>query len=243
MTAWPRLDDSSFEESKESRRMALAPEIVARTLEELTGAAQAIGAQWALVGGQALIAHGVPRDTLDADALVGGDATGDLAAELCGIGGWTALRYDASTGDYAPAAEPTAHYFDDPVPFDLGCERVMYPLRSSRGLLVELLSAQHPVEQEMVAGATLRRHFGVMIPLAPLGGVLLVKAKADRTKDIAALEQAAEHLPAKTLDDAVAWARRRDPQTAEDLTSILKHVRARRTPTRMETYRTKKPAR
>src|SRR5689334_16820266 len=129
--AWPQLDEWSFQESKESTRMALAPEIVARTLEDLTRAAQAIGAHWALVGGQALIAHGVPRDTLDADALIGGDAAGDLAAELCAGAGWTALTYNADDGDYVPAAEPTAHYFDDPVLFDLGCERVMYPLRSS----------------------------------------------------------------------------------------------------------------
>ena len=108
------------------------------------------------------------------------------------------------------------------------------------GLLVELLDAQHPIEQQMVAEAALRNHFGARVPVAPLGGVLLVKAKADRTKDIAALEQAAEHLSAPILHAAIAWARDCDPATADDIDSIVNAARVRRTPVRKEPYTRKR---
>lgn len=35
---------------------------------------------------------------------------------------------------------------------------------------------------------------------APLGGVLLVKVAASHPKDVAAIEQAAKHLPAENID-------------------------------------------
>jgi hypothetical protein len=184
-----------------------------------------------------LIAHGVPRDTLDADALVSEGRVGDLAMELVEHFDWRPLSYDTDSGDYLDTSEPTAHFMDDPVRFDIGAERVTYPLRSRAGLLVELLSAQHPIEEEMVAAAIIRRHFGAAVPVAPLAGVLLVKTKADRTKDVAAIEQAAEHLGAAVLGEAVEWARQRDPETAADLEAILQHARSRRAPTRKEPYR------
>jgi hypothetical protein len=237
---WPRVDPTSFEPTAESERMSAAPEIVTRTLETLALAAGETGARWALVGGQALIAHGVPRDTLDADALVDGDLIGELALDLVEKHGWTALDYDASVDDYRDVAHPIAHFMDDPVLFDIAAERTMYPLRSDAGLLVELLAAQHPTEVQMVAEAAIRRHFGASIPVAPLGGVLLVKAKADRTKDVAALEQAAEHLTGPVLQAAIEWARRHDPATADDVESIVKTARARRQPVRKQPYTRKR---
>ena len=44
------------------------------------------------------------------------------------------------------------------------------------------------------------------VPLAPLGGVLVVKAIAGRNKDIAGIEHVAEHLSPATLDEAVAYS-------------------------------------
>jgi hypothetical protein len=108
----------------------------------------------------------------------------------------------------------------------------MIPLRSPLGLLVELLAAQHPVEQEMIDTAVARILQGVAVPVAPLGGILLVKTKADRPKDVAAIEQTGEHLSAVEVDDAVAWAKQRDAATAEDLRAILTAARTRRAPTR-----------
>jgi hypothetical protein len=225
MTAPPPPDDLSFKEGNDGK--PLPPESVARTLEDLVRLAEAIGVRWALIGGQALLAHGVPRETHDVDVLVSRHATLALATVLCRFAGWTPLQYRSWTRDYVPVAEPTLHHFDDLVLFSLPCERVMYSLRSPTGLLVQLLSAQHRIERAMVDDAVPGRHFGVSVPLAPLGGVLVVKALAERTKDVAAIEQTAEQAPSEALDEAVDWLRKQDRVSAEWLTSIVDQAKAR----------------
>lgn len=213
---------------------------VSNALSDLGRAARASDASWALVGGLALLAHGVPRDTLDADALVESEKLTTLAHVLVGTFGWEPLVYDPATGDYVAANDVTVHFMDDPVLFDVGQERMMIPIRSSLGLHVDLIAAQHPVERSMIVLSSIRSHAGVRVPVAPLGGVLLVKAKADRVKDRAALEQAAEHLLAPSVEAALAWASRHDPTSAEDLRAILTLARARRAPSRTEAYPRKK---
>lgn len=225
MTLPPPPDDLSFKETNDGK--PLPPESVADTLEDLVRVAGAIGVRWALIGGQALLAHGVPRETRDVDVLVSPHATMALATELCRSAGWTPLQYRSWTKDYVPVAEPTLHHFDDLVLFSLPCERVMYSLRSPSRLLVQLLSAQHRIERAMVDDAMPGRHFGVRVPLAPLGGVLLVKGLAERTKDIAAIEQTAEQAPIEALDEAVAWLRKQDRVSAEWLTSVVDQAKAR----------------
>lgn len=225
MTAPPPPDDLSFKEDNAGK--PLHPESVARTLEDLVRIAETIGVRWTLIGGQALLAHGVPRETRDVDVLVSRTATLALATELCRSAGWTPLQYRSWTRDYVPVAEPTLHQFDDLVLFSLPCERVMYSLRSPPGLLVQLLSAQHRIERAMVDDAVPELHFGVRVPLAPLGGVLLVKALANRTKDIAAIEQTAEQAQSEALDEAIDWLRKQDPVSAEWLTSVVDQAKAR----------------
>ena len=225
MTAPPLPDDLSFKEGNDGK--PLSPESVAATLEDLARIADAISVRWALIGGQALLAHGVPRETHDVDVLVSRHATAALATELCRAAGWTPLQYRSWTRDYVAVVEPTLHHFDDLVLFSLPCDRVMYSLRSSPGLLVQLLSAQHRIERAMVDDAMPGRHFGARIPLAPLGGVLVVKGLAERTKDIAAIQQTAEQAPIEALDEAVAWLRKQDPVSAEWLTSVVEKARTR----------------
>ena len=186
---------------------------------------------WSLIGGQALISYGVPKHTEDADALVPPHDLETFANTLVGTFGYTPLLYDAETDEYVPTAEVTPHYMDDPVLFDIHEERVIVPLRSPLGLGIDLLAAQHPIEQEMIDLSTKRTHFGVSIPVAPLGGILLVKMKADRSKDVAAIEQAAESLPPEQVRIAIDWAEKRDASTAEDLRSVMSAARARRAPT------------
>jgi hypothetical protein len=128
MTAPPPPDDLSF---KEGDGGPLAPEAVARTLEDVARVATAIGAGWALIGGQALLAYGVPRETLDVDVLVSPRATSALATELCRSAGWTPLQHRSWTRDYVPVAEPVLHHFDDLVLFSLPYERVMYSASAS----------------------------------------------------------------------------------------------------------------
>lgn len=92
---------------------------------------------------------------------------------------------------------------------------------------MQLLSAQHRIERAMIDDAAPGTHFGVSVPLAPLGGVLLVKALAGRTKDTAAIEQTAEQAPSEALDEAVAWLRKQDQVSAEWLTSVVDQAKAR----------------
>ena len=228
MTAPPPQDELSFKEGNNGE--PLPSESVARALEDLVQVADTIGVRWALIGGQALLAHGVRRETGDVDVLVSHHATLTLATELCRSAGWTPLQYRSWTRDYVPVAEPKLHHFDDLVLFSLPCERVMYSLYSSQRLLVQLLSAQHRIERAMVDDTVQRRHFGVSVPLAPLGGVLLVKALAERTKDTAAIKQTAEQAPSEALDEAVTWLRKQDSVSAEWLTSVVDQAKARGVP-------------
>ena len=204
---------------------------VTSALLDLTRAVRSVSTQMAIVGGQALQSYGVPRTTEDADALVPREDLETLADELVDRFGWTALDYDDVAGEYVSTERPVVLLMDDPVLFDVHEEREMIALENQLGLTVELLAAQHPVEQEMIARAAIRTHYDVRVPVAPLGGVLLVKVKANRNKDTAAIEQAVEHLPAEQINAAIAWAAEHDPATAEDLRSIVRTVRVRRTPT------------
>ena len=203
---------------------------VTAALSDIVEIARSYDFEWALVGGLALQSYGVPRHTLDVDAFVAEDNILQFADALILDAGWLPLVYSVDSGDYVETSEAILHYMDDPVLFDVGQQRVMIPLSTKDGLPVELIAAQHPVEVEMMERSVIRRHYGIRIPIAPLGGILLVKTKADRLKDKAAIEQVAEHLSGSTLQSAIAWAEERDPATAEDLRSIISVARIRRNP-------------
>lgn len=204
--------------------------MVTSALLDLTRAVHNVSTQMALVGGQALQSYGVPRTTEDADALIVREDLETLANELVDAFGWTPFDYDDDTGEYVPTDRPVVLLMDDPVLFDMHQEREMIALDTPLELTVELLAAQHPVEAEMLSRADIRTHYDVRVPVAPLGGVLLVKVKAHRNKDTAAIEQTVEHLPAEQINAAVAWADEYDTATTEDLRSIIRNVRVRRTP-------------
>jgi hypothetical protein len=215
------------------RRYAPPPDpVVQAALAALARAASAVGAEWALIGGHALRAHGVPRDTLDADALVPLGHALDLADRLVAEFHWTPIVYDAAVRDFVESDEPLFQYMDDPVLYDIGEQRSMIMLRTPEGLPVDILGAQHPVERIMLDEAAPTASYGRDVPVAPLGGVLLVKTRAGRLKDEAAIEQAAEHLSATTLRAAVAWAEREDPATSEDLAALIHAARVRLVPNR-----------
>lgn len=218
-------------------KTTLSESAVANALLDLRRAADHARVPWALIGGQALISYGVPRETLDVDAIVSPDGIWRMIEYLISSLDWTSLAYDDATRDYVPATDPETHFMDDPVLFDIGEERQMVPLRSPMGLVVELLVAQHPIEDAMIDEAASRRHYGVTIPVAPLGGVLLVKMKADRKKDVAAIEQAAEHLDQPKLKAAIQWAHDHDADTADDLLSVMSATAARRVPLRKNPHK------
>lgn len=212
---------------------------VTSTLLDLVRASALMRTPWSLIGGQALIAYGVPKLTEDVDTLVSKDNLIEFAETLVETFGYSPLIYSNEHGVYVIANEVTVHNMDDPVLFSIGEERELIPLRSTLGLDVELLAAQHPIEQEMIDASLPRRHYGVSVPIAPLGGVLLVKSIADRSKDVAAIEQTAESLSRTQIDTALVWAEQHDPTNTEDLRAILMSARARRIPKSTRGYRPK----
>jgi len=207
--------------------------VVSTTLLDLSRAARSARTRWALIGGPALIVHGVPRHSPDAGALVPLRKLAGLAEELVGTFGWTPLEYDKNTGRFAKTHAPVVHYLDDLALRDLQEERQMIPLRSALGLFVELRAAQHLVEQAVVSGARSRAHCGFTVPVAPLGGVLLLRIRAGTAQDIGSVEQAVEHLPRAKLEEAIAWARKHDRAGADALRAVVEAVWKRRTPIRV----------
>lgn len=202
---------------------------VTAALADLAVIARALDADFAIIGGIAMQIHNVPRQTLDVDVLIETPQVMlRLAQVLVEEAEWQPLRYSVEAADYVEATDPTVHEMDDPVLFALGTPRFMVPMRSSGGLLVDMLAAQHPIEVEVVTGSPLRRHMGVRVPVAPLGAVLLLKSKADRDKDTVAIEQAAELLPRETIEAAMRWANERDPGATEDLIAVVEAARARK---------------
>lgn len=206
---------------------------VTNALLDLVRVARLTNAPWSLIGGEALLAYGVPKNTEDVDALVEQEDLLKFAETLVETFSYVPLIYDTEREEYVPAERVTVHTMDDPV---LHVERELVPLRSPLGLDVELLAAQHPVEQEMIDQSMPLRHYGVSVPVAPLGGVLLVKTIADRPKDVAAIEQTAESLPKEQIDGALAWATEQDPAGADDLRALVSAARTRRAPKRTKPY-------
>lgn len=102
---WPRSDETLEFGARQMARMAEAPRVVTEALVTLTRVAREVGASWAVVGGQALVAHGVPRDTLDLDVLVEHSRLGSLAGALA-LSGWDALAFDRASGAYVKVPSP-----------------------------------------------------------------------------------------------------------------------------------------
>ncbi len=184
--------------------------------------------RWALIGGLALVAHGVRRPTRDVDLLVPLRDVYRLAKALSSTAGWAALSYRPQRRDFVPVAEPELHRFDDVLLFSLPCERVMYTLRAPSSVLVQLIAAQHPIERAMLADAAPLVVGGVVAPVAPLGGVLLVKGIVARPKDTAAIEQTAAEASRESFDGAVAWLRGHHGAWAVWLASVASAAAARR---------------
>lgn len=142
----------------------------------LAGLDQA-GVRFVVIGGVAVIGHGVVRATKDLDVVVGTDAE---AAETIGaaMSDWAATRPDGSA---EPRTVPSAGW--------------PLHLRTPHGLLDLLAEGHPPLDLEgLLARATLRRIDGVTAPLRSLADLVALKRRAGRERNLADLaDLAAAH--------------------------------------------------
>jgi len=185
------------------------------SLEDLRWSAKATGAPWALIGGRALIAHGVRRDSDDVDVLVPPHSLKSIANTLVDSCAFQPLEH-VGGGRFIPRDAVDVHWADS-----FGKTRFTVPLLTPLGMRLELLGALHQAEYDMIATSNVQKYLSLSVPVAPLGGVLLLKTMAHRDKDVAAIEQAARNLTFEELRSAMVWAVQRDAKTAAVLWSII----------------------
>lgn len=148
-----------------------------RLLEDLNGA----GLRYVVIGGIAVIRHGVVRATQDLDIVVAADEpTEEALAEL--MSGWGATRPDGSAEDRRlPAPGWPLH------------------LRTVHGLIDILAEQRPPLDLGgMLARADLRRVDGVPAPICSLEDLVALKRESDRPtdqEDLARLQTAHGDLP------------------------------------------------
>jgi predicted nucleotidyltransferase len=125
------------------------------------------GVRYVLVGGIALIRHGVVRATRDVDAVIAADA-GNLERVLSLIEAWPATRPDGS-----------------PVPVDTVAPGRTINLLTPNGDLDLLAERPSPLSfQELLARAEVRRVDGVRAPICSLADLVALKRLAGRERDL-----------------------------------------------------------
>lgn len=134
-------------------------------LAALSRAMNRLDRPWMIIGGLAVIAHGAPRSTLDADATVAGNGlpVEDLLAALQAEG-FTTRVPDAS--DLARRAH------------------VLLVRHEPSGIPADISLAWLPFEEEALAHATDREFAGVVLPFVQPEDLLVYKLVAARVRDL-----------------------------------------------------------
>lgn len=134
-----------------------------RILTELNRA----GVRYVLVGGIALIRHGVIRATRDVDAVIAADAE-NLARVLSLIEAWPASRPDGT-----------------PVPVDTVAPGKTINLTTPDGDVDLLAERPSPLSfHELLVRAEIRRVDGVQAPICSLADLVALKRLAGRERDL-----------------------------------------------------------
>lgn len=130
-------------------------------------------ARYVVIGGIAVIRHGVVRATKDVDIVIAADAaTLDRVRGL--LNDWEATRPDGSPFD--PSRIPTSSW--------------PWQLATRHGLIDILAEAAPPLDLEgMLARADERRIDGVSAPICALADLVALKRRAGRPQDVEDLRQ------------------------------------------------------
>lgn len=143
-----------------------------QALIRLSADLQALGIQWALVGGMAVSFRAEPRTTQDVDVAIA--VSGDREAER--------ISRDLTMRGYRPLEiQPFLENADG----RLNAARLLAPsVRGPEVIGVDLLFASSGIEGEIVAAAEVREVTpGLYVPVARIGHLIALKVLAGRDKD------------------------------------------------------------
>lgn len=147
----------------------------------LLGDLNAAGVRYVVIGGIAVIRHGVVRATKDLDVVVGVDTTTEKALRVL-MGQWRATRPDGSPEDRRiPSAGWPLH------------------LRTEHGLIDILAEQPPPLDVDgLLLRADTRQVDGVPAPICSLADLVVMKRQGGRStdhEDLSRLETAHGELP------------------------------------------------
>jgi len=147
------------------RKRAAGERLLEDALAALAGALDEAGAPWMIIGGIAVIAHGVRRFTTDIDAAVRGDAISvERLVQVLGQHG-IVPRID----DAAAFAQETL---------------VLLVRHARTGVDLDVSLAWSPFEHEALTACTKARFGRVRAPMSTPDDLVVFKAIAGRPKDI-----------------------------------------------------------
>jgi hypothetical protein len=147
-------------------------------LSALVAGLDALGAPWAVIGGIAVVARGVRRNTNDIDAVVRGDATNPAAV----------IR--------ALARHRLVPRWNDAE--ILASSNQLLPMRHASGVTVDVSFGWTVFEHGVTERCTATDVFGVTAPVATADDLVVFKAIAGRGKDLDDIEALLDLYP--TID-------------------------------------------
>jgi hypothetical protein len=139
-------------------------------IRDLVAAMAEIGRPWMVIGGIAVVAHGVPRATIDLDATVAAAGTDpEWALEVLERHGFAARI--AGAGPFARQ------------------HQVLLVAHQASGVPVDLTLAWLPFEEQALSRARAMPFPGVDVPVVALDDLLVYKLVASRPRDIEDVER------------------------------------------------------
>jgi hypothetical protein len=199
------------EKRKESDSAPLAPLLAA--LRDLTRWLKSTRTSGAVIGGVASSILGRPRFTRDIDAVV-----------LIEEGRWSGFLSSGLRFGFHPRRSDALEFARK--------ARVLLVRHEPSGIDVDIAFGNLPFEQELISGAIWREVAGVSTPLPTVEDLIIMKAVAHRSRDLADIEGLAEANPALDMARIGRWvgdfaAALNMPEILSDLQSILKRRPAR----------------
>lgn len=175
----------------------------------------ALGCEWALVGGLAVAVRASPRQTRDVDVVVA--VTNDKEAERVVLGLRGRGYRDKDEG-----------VLEDELTGRLWTMRLIAPGDEANGTVVDLLFASSGIEREIVDAAERIQVFaGLAVPVVRTGHLLALKVLARRPQDLMDVQAILEMLDPTELDrarHALDLISRRGRDRGRDLVGELENL-------------------